>query len=380
MALRRKRDHTAYWLLSVLAIIVAVGAIAFTFTLSWRFIDSEKVFWYRLVKHLVLGLGGGTLGFFLASRLPPSFWRRVAPYLYILSILLMLLVFVPGIGFEHGGARRWISLKFISFQPVEFAKLGLVLMVSAWLARSYKYIRNLKHFAIAFSFTVPFILILYFQRDTSSLVLTSSVALALIFLRGARWKHTLLTAFLGAVLIIALIFSKPYIYHRFDVYFHPDKDPLGAGYQIKQAKMTIGSGKFFGRGLGQSAQKYRATLPEPETDSIFAIFAEETGFLGSTLFILLYLLLAFFGIRTAKRARSLFEQTLAMGITLLIVTQSFLNIATISGIIPLSGFPLIFMSGGGTALLVSLTEMGILFAIARSLSRKRRISQQALKE
>ena len=364
--MRRNKKKSYRNLLIVVFSLLTIGLVMYFSASFGLFAKDHHLFYISLIKHIGLGAIGGVLLMFLVSHyLPISLLDKYAYVLYFLSLLVTGLVFIPGLGFSHGGASRWISFGFITFQPVEFLKVGALIALSHWLIRYGKSIREWKGFVIYFLLLVPTAIVLLLQPDTSSTVLIFLIAWVLAFLRGAKFSHLIISAFIAVFALGGLIAYRPYIRERIDVYFHPEHDPLGAGYQIRQSKVAIGSGEIIGRGIGKSGHKFGSYLPEASSDSIFAIYAEETGFVGSFLLIILYIAFLFFGIRIAKRAKHPFEQNLVVGLVLFIVIQSLLNIATISGLIPLSGFPLIFMSGGGTALLISLIEVGVILAVAR---------------
>ncbi|MCA9353218.1 FtsW/RodA/SpoVE family cell cycle protein, partial [Patescibacteria group bacterium] len=218
---------------------------------------------------------------------------------------------------------------------------------------------------------------LMLQPDSGTLVLIALVAFTIYWMRGAPWKHIGLTFLIGTLALGTYVFMNPHIIDRIETFKNPNQDPYGSSYQIRQSRIAIGSGKLYGRGLGQSVHKFGPYLPESSSDSIFAIFAEEYGFLGSVILVTLYSLFGFFGFKIARRAPTVFAQNLVIGIILLIVVQVFFNIAAISGLVPLSGLPLIFMSNGGTALIVTLAQLGIVLNISRyakqsgGLARKR---------
>lgn len=350
--------------------LLTIGIVMYVSASLGIFARDSHRFVVGIVKHIGLGAFGGlALMFFIIRYIPTRLFSRYAYVFYVLSILLTVLVFVPGLGFAHGGARRWISLGFISFQPVEFLKIGIIFALAHWLVRNRDTLRTWKGFLIYLSHLIIPIGILIKQPDTSSIVLILVTALVLAFIWNAKWSQLMGSALLGLVVLGAFAMYSPYIQRRIDIFLHPDHDPLGAGFQVRQAKAAIGSGELFGLGLGKSAHKFGPYLPESSSDSIFAVYAEEFGFVGSIVLIFLYLAFLFFGIRIAKRAKNPFDQTIVFGLTFLIVFQSLLNIATISGIVPLSGFPLIFMSGGGTALLVSLFEVSVILSVAKRLGR-----------
>jgi cell division protein FtsW len=218
---------------------------------------------------------------------------------------------------------------------------------------------------------LPFIIItalaaglLLLQPDTKSLLLMIATGSILLFVAGVPLRYLIGTALLGITLFAALVFTTPYLKARVQTFINPSSDPRGASYQLQQALIALGSGGITGRGFGQSVQKF-SYLPEPHGDSIFAVIGEEFGFIGSVFVILLYVAFALRGMRIAGRAPDMFGKLLALGIVSLITLQSFLNIASITGVFPLTGVPLVFMSQGGTSLLISLAAIGIVLNISR---------------
>ncbi len=360
--------------LIIVLIILTIGVLTFISSSLGIYTKNKEIFKAMMFRHVGLGVIGGLIGMFISSKINYNFWRKSALWIFLSGILITILVFIPGIGFEHGGAHRWVSLGFISFQPAELLKFATILFLSTWISKNYKKIKTFK-----FGF-LPFILILFFsfsvlvaQPDTGSIVLIGVVSFILFWARGASIKQIIIVFFLGASFIGTYVSFNPYIIERFKTFSDINRDQYGSSYQIKQSLIAIGSGKTFGRGFGQSIQKFGPYLPESNSDSIFAIFAEEYGFVGGIILIFLYILFAFFGFRIAKKAPTIFAQNLVIGLILLTVIQVFLNIAAISAIIPLSGLPLIFMSNGGTALFITLIEMGIILNISKH--RKKVISR-----
>lgn len=352
--------------LTITLILLGVGLMTFISSSLGVFTDDKAMFSAMMVRHVGFGVLGGLLSMTLVSRIHFSLWQRFSPYILVFGLILTLLVFVPGLGLVHGGAHRWISLGFISFQPAEMLKFAVIVFLSAWFAKHHKEIHTFRYGFLPFIIVLALAIgVLFKQPDTSTIALIGLVSFIIYWIKGASWKHVGVSLLLAAVFIVSYVALNPHVIDRIQSFQDASKDPYGSSYQIRQSKIAIGSGKLYGRGLGQSVHKFGPYLPESNSDSIFAVFAEEYGFIGSTILIILYILFALFGFRIAKHAPTEFSQNLVVGIILLIVIQVFFNIAAISGIIPLSGLPLIFMSNGGTALLVTLTEIGIILNISR---------------
>lgn len=322
---------------------------------------------YYYLKHQIFpSLLIGTAGFFLARRFPHQKLKIFAlPFLLITAALLVAIFFEP-IGLAYGGAKRWIEIKGFSFQPSEILKISFVLYLATWLEKRQTYIKSILESFIPFLFISGIIgLLLIAQPDIGTLGVILITALFMFFAAGAKITHIITTILMGISAVLVLIKLAPYRLDRFLTFLNPAYDPLGIGYQINQAIIGIGSGGFWGLGLGQSRQRYNY-LPEPTGDSIFAIASEEFGFVGAATLMALFLILAYYGYKISKNAKSEFGKLLGFGLTTWIVIQAMINIAAISGLIPLTGVPLPFISFGGTALVITLTSVGIILNIANS--------------
>jgi cell division protein FtsW len=352
-------------LLSIILLLTGIGLIFFISASLGVLARSETKFYNILFSQLAVGLVGGMIAFYLTSRINYKVWRRYAFFFLLASLVLSVLVFVPGLGFEHGGATRWISLGFISFQPAELLKVAFIIYFASWLSAVREKADSFKYGLLPFIILMGVIaVILLRQPDTKSLILMFVAGSSMFFLTGVSLKKV---AIIGSVAIAGfalLAFTTPYLRDRVKTFMNPDHDPRGSSYQLKQALIAVGSGGISGRGIGQSVQKFNY-LPEPQGDSIFAVISEETGFVGSLVVILLYAAFAMRGLRVAARAPDAFGRLLATGIIILLTAQSFLNIASILGLFPLTGVPLVFMSQGGTSLLISLAAVGMVLNISR---------------
>jgi cell division protein FtsW len=371
---KHKLDKKFLWIILTL---LGVGLITFISTLLGVYTEDKSQFYAMMIRHVGLGVIGGTGVMFIMSNIHYSFWKKMSPYIFVAGIIITLLVFSP-LGFSHGGARRWISLGFISFQPAELLKFAVIVLLSAWFAKYKDNIKSWKYGLLPFLVFVGLaIFILIKQPDSGTVALIGIVSFILFWIRGAPWRHILAIIALGSIFIGSYVAMNPYIIERIKTFADPNRDPFGSSYQIRQSRIAIGSGKLYGRGLGQSVHKFGTYLPEANSDSIFAIFAEEYGFVGGFVLIFLYGVFTFFGFRVARYAPSEFAQNLTIGIILLVVIQVFFNIAAISGLVPLSGLPLIFMSNGGTALLVTLAGLGIVLNISKY-TLKRNIEKKSV--
>lgn len=312
-----------------------------------------------------LGLGGGFLALWVLAALPLALVKRVAPYAFAATLMLTALVFVPGVGFSANGATRWINLGFTTMQPGEFLKIGFVLAFAWWLAPRARQLSDPKKGLFAFlCFSGIVAALLLAQPNTSTTLLIVTTGAVMYFAAGAPLRDfgiLLAVAVLGLGLVLV---ARPYVRERVMTFVHPAAHPLGSGYQIQQSLIAVGSGGVLGRGFGQSVQKFNY-LPEPDGDSIFAVFAEETGFVGAAILMMLFIALSARGIVIAGHAKDLFGGLVALGLSFLIILQAFINICAMLGIIPLTGLPLPFVSHGGTALFAVLLSCGLILNVAR---------------
>lgn len=325
-----------------------------------RFGESYYYLLHQLTNGVIVGLGGFLLGTFIYYRT----WEKWALPLLAIGILALLLVFTP-LGFAVKGGERWVDLGAFSFQPGELVKLTLIIYLASWLSKTRTRGESVTQGLLPFLFLLGgVIVLLLLQPSTSTAVILSMAALILYFMGGAR-LHFIFSIGLVAILGFSLlVYFTPYRLARFVTLFNPTADPLGSSYHAIQSKIAIGSGGLTGVGFGQSTSKL-AFLPEPLGDSIFAIVGEEFGFVGGVLLLALFLILILRGLAIAKRAPDVFGRLATVGFIAVIGLQAFVNIAAISGLIPLTGVPLPFISYGGTALAVFLTMTGIVVNISR---------------
>lgn len=361
----KKGDIDKTFLGTVIALIT-IGLIIFTSAslgiLAKNPIEFNKV----LFSQFVLGFLGGLIALYLGFKIPHKFIRQFSLLIFILSILATILVFIPGIGLKYKGASRWISILGFSFQPVELLKIGFIVYFSAWLSWAKTKVRSPLFSIFPLIILIGLIgTILLKQPDTKSLILITVTALVMLFVSGAPIKYLL--TFFGVALVgfAILVFFTPYLRSRVETFIRPNENSQTSSYQLQQSLIAIGSGGIVGRGLGQSIQKFNY-LPEPQGDSIFAVTGEEVGFIGSSLIVLLYLVFILRGFRIALRnAPDSFSKLLVIGFVTIITAQSYMNIASSLGVFPLTGVPLVFISHGGTALLLSMGMVGVILNISK---------------
>ncbi|OIO29234.1 putative lipid II flippase FtsW [Candidatus Nomurabacteria bacterium CG1_02_31_12] len=360
-----KEKKVDKFFLIIISFLISIGVAVFISSSLGILAKNESTFYSVLFSQLVLGFGFGFIGMYFALKIDYKFWRKYSLYILLVSILVTAAVFIPNLGWSHLGAKRWIDFGFTRFQPVEILKFGFVIYFAAWLSWVKNKVQDFKFGILPLSILLAIIaLILFNQPDTKSFILITITGICMLFISGVSMKYISLIGVGSVVLLSALVFFTPYLQERVKTFINPSQDPQGSSYQIQQSLIAIGSGGIFGRGYGQSIQKF-SYLPEPQGDSIFAVIGEEFGFIGSIGIIILYLLFVLRGLRIANNSPDLFSRLLVSGIVILIVAQSFMNIASITGVFPLTGVPLVFMSHGGTSLMIDLIAIGIVLQISK---------------
>ncbi|HYE23120.1 MAG TPA: putative peptidoglycan glycosyltransferase FtsW [Candidatus Paceibacterota bacterium] len=327
--------------------------------------------WRLAITQLVLGLIPGIALLIGLRFAPPKLLLKGIVPLYVGSVILTALVFTP-LGLTTNGATRWLDFGFVTVQPAEFLKIGVILMLAAYLANMKAKLHEFRYGLIPFGIIVgvPSLLLLA-QPNTSTVLILGATSVALYFLAGARLRDFVIIGIIGLIGISVLIATRPYLMNRVQTFIDPSQNSLTSGYQIQQSLIAIGSGGVLGRGYGQSVQKFNY-LPEPVGDSVFAVFGEEFGFFGTVLLVLLFTAFATRGLMIAAEAANTFGALAAAGLTLLITFSAFLNIGAMLGIMPLTGLPLPFVSHGGTALLCALASVGIILNVAAHRTKRRR--------
>jgi cell division protein FtsW len=352
--------------LTILILILVVGGCMIFASAAFGLLARGATNMSSVVfNHLILGVGLGIIALIVGSVVDYHQWRRVAPYVYAFAILATFAVFIPHIGMASGGARRWIVLARISFQPSEALKIGSILLAAAYFASIKTKVSSFTYGFGGFAALIALpALALIAQPDIGTLGIVCMSVSAIFFAAGASWRQIAAVICIGLVALAILAYAKPYIRDRIMTFVYPAQGQQDQSYQIKQSLIAIGSGGITGRGFGQGIQKF-TYLPEPMGDSIFAVAGEELGFLGSMTIVLLFMAFALRGYGIAARAPDLFGSLLAIGISTYLASEAFVNIASMLGVAPLTGIPLTFISQGGTAMLASLGSAGILLSVSR---------------
>lgn len=322
-------------------------------------------------RQLVNGVLPGMVLFGIFGLVDYRRWKEFAFGAFVFSIVALLMVYIPGLGEMRGGSRSWVSIGPLGFQPSELVKLTFLIYVSAWLAaRKGSDAHDVRQGLIPFFGAVGVVmLLLILQPDTGSMAVIVGTALSLYFLSGAPVSLFLFLCGLGVGGLTLLIRSSPYRAARFMTFLYPELDPMGKGYHINQALLAIGSGGFFGVGYGESRQKF-LYLPEVESDSIVAVMGEELGYVGIVVLITLFAVLIWRALAIVREARDPFGRYLAAGIAAMLSIQVFLNVGSMTGLVPMTGVTLPFFSHGGSAMTVLLGLIGLLAAIPRGNLRR----------
>lgn len=311
------------------------------------------------------GLLLGSIAMIITARIPYKNWRKYAFYLFVASVIASLLVFVPHLGFAHGGARRWIAIGSFTFQPAELLKTAFILYFAAWLTSVKDKVGDFKKGLLPFLIIVSVAgIVMLAQPDTDTFALIFGTGVAMYLAAGGKWRHVFALFFVSVLGLFIIASFRPYVKARIMTFIDPASNSQTSGYQIQQSLIAIGSGHITGRGFGQSIQKFNF-LPEPTGDSIFAVAAEEFGFLGSVGIICIFLFFAVRGLKIATAVDEPYGRLVIVGLIILITVQAFVNIAAMLGVLPLSGNPLPFVSHGGSSLLITLAQVGIILNISR---------------
>lgn len=361
-----KKDfhYPDYFLITLIFLLLVIGLIFLT--------SASRVIGYKnfhdpdyYLKHQIFyGLLPGLIFFFIFSLIKYKFWQKISILLFIFSILLMILVFVPTLGIK-GQVKRWINLRFFSFQPIEFLKFSLIIFLANFFEKKKSEIKNFSSTFLPFFFILGIIsLLIIKQPNFSGLMIVLLISLSLYFVAGANLIYLFILIGLFVLLSPLFLIFFPYLRNRILTFLFPSFEPQGISYHLQQALIAIGSGGLFGLGLGRSGQKF-FYLPEVFGDSIFAVIAEELGFILTSLLIVLFFLLIWRGFKIAKNAPDLFSQLVAIGITCWYGFQTFINIGSMLKLFPLTGVPLPLISYGGSALIANLAAFGVLVNISK---------------
>jgi cell division protein FtsW len=351
----------------LVCVVLLTGAgLATLYSASYTFSELSKGGrWYIVSGQFWLALFGFAL-LFLFANISMRTLRRLVKFLLCFSVILCLLTFAPGIGLTVNGASRWIGVGNKTFQPSELVKLVLPLYLAHIFDKKQE---NLDTFVSGVLpptlVTALFFTLILLQNNFSTALFITINALFIFFLAGIKKRYFFSAVIIFLPVAFLLVLTKEHRFRRVLSFFWPDWDPLGAGYQVQASTLTVSSGGFWGKGLGQGTRKV-VSVPEIQSDFIFSAYSEESGFLGVIIFILVFAFFAWRGYRAALRADSVFARLLACGLVTTIVTQALLNIAVVAGAVPATGVPLPFFSAGGSSLIVTLAMSGLILNVSRA--------------
>jgi cell division protein FtsW len=354
-----------FWIFISVLIMLSLGTIMVFSSSSAYAYNAFKGDTYRILKDQLKYVPIGLVGMFITMNFNYKKLSKIAPILLIVSIVLLILVDIPGIGTKLNGSRRWINLGITNFQPSEIAKLSVIIFFSYSLSKRKDQLQSF------FKGLLPYLMIIalyaglmMLEPHFSGTIVIAIVACIILFSAGAKIKHFV---FISLPVVPAIIYVATFATYRSDrikAFLNPWKYKSDEGWQIINSLLAIGSGGLFGRGLGKSLQKF-LWIPEPYNDYIFAVLAEELGYIGVLVVLLLFLIFIWRGIKVSLNAPDLFGSLLAIGITSLVAVQAILNIAVVTNCIPSTGMPLPFFSYGGTSLIFLMCGVGILLNISR---------------
>jgi len=340
-------------------LIISIIGLVFVFESSVAESYREFAEAYHYVRLQSIRFFIGLIAMFTFSFVPSSIFKKFAFPLYLFAIIILLATLIPGIGIQIHGAKRWLGFGNFYFQPVEIMKLSLAAYFASWMSKH----QRLMPFLLLLGIPV---LILILQPDLGSILVLISIAFAMYFVAGANLKKFFGILAIGLILLSLAILSSDYRKQRLMTFLDPTLDPLGSSFHIRQITLALGNGSLFGQGIGKSKQKY-AYIPESSTDSIFAIIAEELGFLGSVAILFLFATYIHLGFKMIKKEKkNKFSYLFGVGLLVWISSQILLNLAAVVALVPLTGLPLPFFSYGGSSLIMILVATGILMSLGQN--------------
>ncbi len=352
-------------LLFITIITISLFGIIMIYSASYIWAEYKFNDPFKFVKHQGLFFIIGIIMMLITSKIPYRVYFEKANTLLLISIILLILVIIPGIGTVRNGSRSWFGIGSFGIQPSEFAKLTLIIFTSKYLTKNEKNLKYIKKGVLPILGIVILVFgLIMLQPDfgTGMIILVSIIGL--LFVSGVDFKFFIRLGLIGLIGIVLLIAIAPYRLERILSFLNPWSDPLGSGFQIIQSLYAIGPGGLFGQGFMNSRQKH-FYLPEPQTDFIFSIISEEFGFLGILIVAALFTIIIFKGFKIAQNSGDKFAKFLAFGITFGLAFQAILNLMVVVGLIPVTGVTLPFLSYGGSSLLITLISMGVLLNISR---------------
>ena len=358
------KKHFDFYLFTAIIILILFGAIMiYSASSIWANYKFEDSFYY--VKRQMIFIVLGIFLMITTSKIDYNIYYEKSNKILGICIILLILVLIPGIGSVRNGSRSWFGIGSLGIQPSEAAKLGMIIFTSKYLTNSSKFLKSYKYgvFPILGVLFLLFGLIMLQPDLGTGMILVVSI-ISLLFIAGVNMKFFIGGGILGLIGVIILIAIAPYRMDRITSFINPWNDPLGTGFQIIQSLYAIGPGGLLGRGYLNSIQK-QFYLPEPQTDFIFSIIAEEFGIVGTIFVVFMFSFIIYRGIRIALKTKDSFAKYLAFGMSFQLAFQALMNLMVVIGMIPVTGVTLPFLSYGGSSLLITLVSMGIILNISR---------------
>lgn len=353
---------TPFLLLTLALLAVGLVMVASS-SYVWSYYKNDGDSYFYIKRQLIFAVIG-IFALLFTTLFDYHNLRKWAFPILVVAVILLILVYIPGIGVKVNGARRWLNFG-VQFQPSEIGKFAIIVSFASYISANYKQMDKFKVGVLPMYTVLALVVgLVAFETHLSGAILILAIGIIMMFVGGVAYRYFLVPLGVGGVGLAALMFLTPYMKSRFTIWLDPFSDPRGKGYQIIQSLYSIGSGGLLGLGLGQSRQKH-LYIPEPQNDYIFAITAEELGFAGCLIIILLFVMLIWRGYKIAFHARDKFGALLVIGIVSRIAVQTILNIAVVTNAIPSTGIGLPFFSYGGTSLVILLAEIGIVLSVSR---------------
>lgn len=352
------------YLLLIAVVLLSIIGTVFIYSASSYTANKTYSDQFYFVKKQVIGIVLGIVAMVLMSMFDYNKLSKFTPYVSIIAFITLILVFIPNVGVENYGAKRWIGIGSITLQPSEIAKFSLILFCATYISKNPEKIKTFIGIIPILLYGGVTCLLIILEPNMSITVCVALLMITILLCAGMRVKHFLfliIPALIGGVL---LIFAEPYRLDRLMAFINPWSNPKGEGYQLLQSLYALGSGGWFGVGLFSSRQKY-AFLPFAESDFILSVIGEEVGFVGLILFFSLLFFIVYRGLKIASKSKNIFGFILAVGITMIFGIQTIINALVVTGSIPPTGLPLPLVSSGNTSIIIFMGEMGVLFNISK---------------
>ncbi len=365
------------WLLIITTFLLAGFGLLMVFSSSYVWaIDRAEGDPYFFIQRQIMWFGLAVFAFLFVMHFPYRYYQKLSPIIIVLALLSLVLVLIPGVGVDINGATRWISVGPLNVQPSELVKIGMIIYLAQVYSQKQAYIDQFVKGVMPPLVIVGFVFgLIMMQPDLGTATSILMVTLMIVFFSGAKWRHLIGLGIVGVSLFLVFAFSAPYRVERLTSYKDPFADPWDTGLQLIQSYIAIAHGGLSGTGLGQSVQKL-LYLPEPHTDFILAIVAEELGLFGVLFVLTAHAIILFRGVIIGSRCKSPFGSLLAFGIVFQIAIQVIFNVGAVTGMLPITGIPLPLVSNGGSSLLITLISIAILANISRNTIRQQRLKEQ----